>query len=92
MGELADLFRWLTPEESNGAMKDPLLADQIEQEIADVFNNLLLLAMKLEIDLVSASKKKIKLNEKKYPATQWKGKAWQKKIMLNASQTKVQEK
>ncbi|MEM7175436.1 MAG: nucleotide pyrophosphohydrolase [Chlamydiota bacterium] len=92
VGELADLFRWLTPEESTAAMKDSWLADQVEQEIADVFNNLLLLAMKLDIDLVTASKKKIKLNEKKYPANQWKGKTWQKKIMSNTPQPKAQEK
>lgn len=83
VGELADLFRWLTPEETTQAMRDPLLADQVEQEIADVFNNLLLLAMKLDIDLVAASQKKLAMNEKKYPAAQWKGKSWKKKLLLN---------
>ena len=86
VGELADLFRWLTPEESSHAMRDALLADQIEQEIADVFNNLLLLAMELDIDLVAASQKKLALNEKKYPAAEWKGKSWKKKLLLNQTQ------
>ena len=43
------------------------------KEVADVFNNIVLLAMKLDIDLLSVAKEKLLLTEEKYPTHKWKG-------------------
>ncbi|MCP5506520.1 MAG: nucleotide pyrophosphohydrolase [Chlamydiales bacterium] len=76
-GELAEIFRWLTLEECETVMNHPETAQHIKEEIADIFNNLLLLAMKLDIDLLEISEKKLKMTEAKYPTQHWKGRARQ---------------
>ena len=48
---------------------------QIEEEVADIFNYLILFCEKTEIDLEEATLKKIKVNEEKYPANVVKGKS-----------------
>ena len=75
VGELAEIFRWLTSEESSAAMETPQLAHQIEEELADVFNNLVLLAMKLKVNLLEVAEKKLDLNAVKYPKELWNGKS-----------------
>ena len=76
-GELAEIFRWLTMEECNTIMQNPELSKHIREEVADIFNNLVLLAMKLDIDLLEASQNKLVLTEEKYPTSHWKGRARQ---------------
>lgn len=75
VGELAELFRWLTEKECEKVMQAPDLAPRIEDEMADVFNNLLLLAMKLNIDLIEVAKRKLDINATKYPKEIWRDKA-----------------
>jgi NTP pyrophosphatase (non-canonical NTP hydrolase) len=41
--------------------------DNIKEEVADIFAYLLLLCKELDIDLIEVSKKKIEINNKKYP-------------------------
>jgi dCTP diphosphatase len=64
--ELAEVFQWLTEEESwkpgSKALKDA------EEEVADVFIYLLNLADKLGIDPIEASRGKMLKNAEKYPA------------------------
>ncbi|MBF5059995.1 nucleotide pyrophosphohydrolase [Candidatus Neptunochlamydia vexilliferae] len=72
-GELAEIFRWLTLEECSRIMENPELAQHVREEVADVFNNIVLLAMKLDIDLLSVAKEKLILTEEKYPTHKWKG-------------------
>lgn len=76
-GELAEIFRWLSMDECESIMQNPDLAKHIREEVADIFNNLVLLAMKLDIDLLEASKEKLILTEEKYPIHDWKGRARQ---------------
>lgn len=64
--ELAEIFQWLTENESRGLDEKGIKA--AEEEIADVFIYLLNLADKLGIDPVEASHRKILKNAKKYPA------------------------
>ena len=71
--ELLELFLWITPGESQNAMKDPLLASKIKEEVADVFLNLFYLADTLGIDLFEVAMKKIDANIEKYPAHIHKG-------------------
>ena len=70
VGELNELFQWLTEEQSPNVDKD-----EIRQEIADIFIYLLRLADKLDIDIEDAVREKIKINAKKYPVDLAKGNA-----------------
>lgn len=68
VGELCDLFRWLTPEESRAAVDDPVLRSAIADELADVANIVLLLSLHTGIDLSDAIEAKLLKNAIKYPA------------------------
>ena len=65
-GELVEHFQWLSERQSEGLPRDKL--DEIELELADILIYLVRLADKLNIDLVEATHKKLKLNDEKYPA------------------------
>ena len=71
--ELLELFQWLTEEQSNNAKNDPKLKLKAEEEDADIFIYLLRVAGKLDIDLESAIKAKLKKNAEKYPVELAKG-------------------
>jgi NTP pyrophosphatase (non-canonical NTP hydrolase) len=68
VGELCDVFRWLTPEESRAAPADANLRTAIADELADVANIVLLLSVQTGIDLTEAIRAKMAKNEIKYPA------------------------
>ena len=68
VGELCEVFRWLTPEESVAAAADPRLREAIADELADVANILFLLSEHTGIDLSDAVTAKMAKNEIKYPA------------------------
>ena len=70
VGELNELFQWLTEEKSNNVDND-----EVRQEIADIFIYLLRLSDKLDIDIEEAVKEKIEINAKKYPIDLAKGNA-----------------
>ena len=74
VGELNELFQWLTEEQSS--MKDDIVkVEEIRKEIADIFIYLLRLADKLDIDIEKAVREKIEINSKKYPIDLAKGNA-----------------
>jgi NTP pyrophosphatase (non-canonical NTP hydrolase) len=75
VGELTELFQWLTPEESSRVMEDPGRAESVRQELADVMVYIIRLLDSLEIDIEQAIWKKLKSNTEKYPVSQVKGKA-----------------
>ena len=65
VGELAEIFQWLSEEESKKLSdKDLQLA---KEEIADIFIYLLRLSTKLNIDLEEAVNEKLEINATKYP-------------------------
>jgi NTP pyrophosphatase (non-canonical NTP hydrolase) len=66
-GELVACFQWLTPDESAHVMLDPSTAAAVESEMADVLQYLIRLADVLGIDLAEAVRKKIRLNETRFP-------------------------
>jgi NTP pyrophosphatase (non-canonical NTP hydrolase) len=68
VGELVELFQWLTEAESRSVMSDPALNEKVQHEIADVMMYLVRLATVLKIDINDAVQKKIVLNARKYPA------------------------
>jgi NTP pyrophosphatase (non-canonical NTP hydrolase) len=69
MGELTELFQWLTPDESAAAMSDEELAANVNDEMADVLIYLVRLADVLGVDLMAAAAAKVERNETRFPAT-----------------------
>src|SRR3954468_13814122 len=67
VGELCDILRWLTPEESVAAGSDPTLREAIADELADIANIVFLLSAHTGIDLSEAVAAKMAKNEIKYP-------------------------
>ena len=74
VGELNELFQWLTEGQSS-IKDDSSKTDEIRQEIADIFIYLLRLADKLDINIDEAVREKIEINAKKYPIDLAKGNA-----------------
>ena len=71
IGELLDIFQWLTSDQSkNLSDKDVKLA---KQELGDIMIYLIRLSDKLGIDLEEAVIDKMKINEEKYPIDLSKG-------------------
>ena len=64
--ELVEHFQWLTPEQSKTISGEKL--KDISYEMADIFIYLLRMAEQLDVDLVTATRKKMAINEKRFPA------------------------
>lgn len=75
VGELSDIFQWLTLEESQKENLSSTQLNDVEEELADVFLYLLRIADKLDINLESAALKKLEVNKEKYPISLAKGNA-----------------
>ncbi|MGA6209302.1 nucleotide pyrophosphohydrolase [Nocardia testacea] len=75
VGELSELFQWLTTEESATVVQDPARRMRVEEEIADVFIYLLRLADVLDVDLAAAVEAKLRANEERYPVEVSRGRA-----------------
>lgn len=63
--ELMELFQWLNMKESLQYCKKN--KREVESEVADIFNYLLIFCNDLDIDLVQATKNKLKISKRKYP-------------------------
>ena len=68
-GELAEIFQWLTPEQSLEVMRDPKDAERVRDEVADVLSYLLQFAAACGVDPLGALAEKIERNESRFPAT-----------------------
>lgn len=67
VGELLEIFQWLTPEESEGVSGVDDRQDAVADELADITIYLVRLADVLGIDLAAVSRDKIKRNEERFP-------------------------
>ena len=65
--ELAEIFQWMTPEQSLAAHADAVLQQQIADEVADVLLYLLQIADHTRVDLKRAVGRKLVKNAKKHP-------------------------
>ena len=65
--ELAEIFQWMTAEQSQAAQLDPATKERIADEVADVLLYLLQLADQCAIDLPSALANKLVKNAIKHP-------------------------
>jgi dCTP diphosphatase len=75
VGELVELFQWLSEDASRGVARDPATARAVRDELADVLVYLVRLAAVLEVDLDEAVRSKLAANEHKYPAARARGNA-----------------
>ena len=73
VAEIVEHFQWLTEEQSKSLPTDK--RDEVETELADTLIYLIRLADKLDINLLTAAKNKIDINEQKYPVDKAKGNA-----------------
>ena len=64
--ELIEHFQWLTPEQSKSITGEKL--KDISHEMADIFIYLLRMAEQMDIDLVTATREKMAINEARFPA------------------------
>ena len=74
-GELAEVFQWMTEQQSRDLSQSDRDLALAREEIADVMICLLRLADVLDIDLEEAIHAKIDLNHAKYPADVSRGNA-----------------
>lgn len=70
--EVLEHFQWKSEKEIEEYVKTH--KDEIGEELADVFNWVLIMSHDFGIDIVSASDKKISKNELKYPVEKARGK------------------
>ena len=75
VGELVELFQWLSEDASRRAAQDPATAGPVRDEIADVLIYLVRLAAVLGVDLDEAVRRKLAANALKYPVERARGKA-----------------
>jgi len=68
VGELVEIFQWLTEEQSKDVARDPQTAQAVRDELADVLIYLTRLASVLGVDLDDAVSSKLKRNAQRYPA------------------------
>ena len=67
VGELVEIFQWMTEDESRRAGDDPATAAHVRQELADVLIYLVRLADVLGVDLDAAVRDKLADNARRYP-------------------------
>jgi NTP pyrophosphatase (non-canonical NTP hydrolase) len=65
--ELAEIFQWMTPEQSQASRGDLVLQEQVADEVADVLLYLVQIADYTGIDLKRAVGRKLVKNSKKHP-------------------------
>jgi NTP pyrophosphatase (non-canonical NTP hydrolase) len=68
VGELAEIFQWLTDDEADRLHEDPPRYLHAQEEIADVLLYLVRLAAVMKVDLNRAVTDKMAKNAVKYPA------------------------
>ena len=74
VAELVEIFQWLSAEQSSDNNNIDLV--HLEEEIGDVMIYLTMLSEKFGLNPVAAARKKMRGNIVKYPAAQYKGKAY----------------
>lgn len=73
VGELVEIFQWMTESESREVSGNPGVAQSIHEELADVLIYLVRLADVLDVDLDAAVRSKLALNASRYPPEKARG-------------------
>jgi NTP pyrophosphatase (non-canonical NTP hydrolase) len=71
--ELMERFQWLTTDQAQAAVQEPGERAAIAEELADIIIYGLSLANALKLDISSAVLDKLKANESRYPADEFRG-------------------
>ena len=71
--ELMERFQWLTTEEAQEAVEDPAEQAAVADELADVVIYCLSLSNALDLDVSTAVLGKLRTNEHRYPAGEFRG-------------------
>ena len=74
VGELLEIFQWLTTEQSDN-LKESEKKNDVSEELADITYYVLRIADMMNIDLEKAVWDKMKKNADKYPVSKAKGNA-----------------
>jgi NTP pyrophosphatase (non-canonical NTP hydrolase) len=74
VGELLEIFQWLTPEQATEVM-DSGRADDVRDELADVTIYLVRLADILGVDLLEVAHTKLERNHERFPPDDVRGRA-----------------
>ena len=72
VGELLEIFQWLTPEQAAGVMASGR-AEDVRDELADVLIYLVRLADILGVDLLEAANAKLERNHHRFPPGEVRG-------------------
>jgi len=75
VGELLELFQWLSEDASREAAREPASARRVRGKLADVLIDLVRLADRLGVDLDEACATKIAANAARYPVERARGRA-----------------
>ncbi len=75
VGELTEIFQWLTEEQSNKENISDEDLEKVREEVADILLYIIRLSDKLDYDLEQAVLDKLKINKEKYPVELSKGNA-----------------
>jgi len=75
VSELLELTQWKDDAEVESAVSEPEFRQRFEEECADIFLYLLLIAERAGIDLTRAAARKIEHNAAKYPVEKSRGNA-----------------
>ncbi len=75
VGELSELFQWLSEDASREVGRDAATARPVRDELADVLFYLVRLATVLDVDLDEAAVSKLRRNAEKYPVDKARGNA-----------------
>jgi NTP pyrophosphatase (non-canonical NTP hydrolase) len=67
VGELVEVFQWLTEDESRTVAQDSRTSQSVRDELADVLLYVVRLASVLQVDLNEAVITKLDVNVRKYP-------------------------
>ncbi|WP_280191030.1 nucleotide pyrophosphohydrolase [Delftia sp. PS-11] len=73
VGELTEIFQWMTEADSHNAASHPATATAVRDELADVAMYLIRLADVLGVDLNAAIASKLVANAEKYPVQACRG-------------------
>jgi dCTP diphosphatase len=71
--ELMERFQWLTTEEAQATVQEPDEKSAVAEELADVIVYCLSLSNALDLDISSAVLDKLRTNEHRYPADEFRG-------------------
>ena len=71
--EVMERFQWLTTEEAQDAAQDPPERAAVADELADILIYCLSLSNALDLDVSAAVLAKLRTNEHRYPASEFRG-------------------